>query len=287
MRKLLYAILLIMMMIPLACSNPSSGKMEFYSNADKVFVSSESESVLSFEVTLFTKSKVTNLEFGGFEGTNVENSRAELINNTVDQIKNHKHKGYYISIVMVNVMPEDGEHDIEINKMVLLLDGKPNKVHFTTPIKHTFAGGNVFTNDFVPYILPNEFSTQAINNENDTFIYQFEAKEAIELQSIYTLDHIKPIISDIKVDGQLVEKDELLPLSIPADSVVEIALMFEGKTNELDMYHFVSTNLYFEYINVKTSEKQANVVALFFNPIYPIEDSMDHINRFIDHVIYK
>ncbi len=261
--------------------------MEFYSNADKVFVSSESESVLSFEVTLFTKYKVTNMEFDGFEGTNVENVSAELINNTVEQIKNYKHKDYFTSIVMVNVMPEAGQHDIEISKMVLLLNGKPNKIHFTNPIKHTFTGGNVFTNDFVPNILPNEFSTQAINNENDTFIYQFEAKEDIELQNIYTLDHIKPVISEIKINGQLVEKDEFLPLSISADSVVEIYLTFEGKTNELDMYHFVSTNLYFEFLNAKTLEKQANVVALFFNPIYPIEDSMDHINRYIDHVIYK
>ena len=286
MRQLLYAILLIMMIIPLACSNPSSGKMEFYSNADKVFVSSESESVLSFEVTLFTKNKVSTMEFDGFEGTNVENVSAELINNTVDKIKNHKHKDYYTSIVMVNVMPAADQQDIEIHKMVLLLDGKPKKFHFTTPIKHTFAGGNVFSNEFVPYLLPNEFSTQAINSE-DTFIYQFEAKEDIELQGIYTLDHIKPNITEIKVDGQLVDYSETLPLSISAGSVVEIALSFEGKTNELDKYHYVSTNLYFDFINVKTAEKQANVVALFFNPIYPVEDSMNHINRFIDHVIYK
>lgn len=286
MRQLLYAILLIMMIIPLACSNPSSGKMEFYSNADKVFVSSESESVLSFEVTLFTKNKVSTMEFDGFEGTNVENVSAELINNTVDKIKNHKHKDYYTSIVMVNVMPAADQQDIEIHKMVLLLDGKPKKIHFTTPIKHTFAGGNVFSNEFVPYLLPNEFSTQAINSE-DTFIYQFEAKEDIELQGIYTLDHIKPNITEIKVDGQLVDYSETLPLSISAGSDVEIALSFEGKTNELDKYHYVSTNLYFDFINVKTAEKQANVVALFFNPIYPVEDSMNHINRFIDHVIYK
>ncbi len=289
MNKKLYTMILLLTISLFSCSQLSSNNdtLDLYSNAEKVLISSENESSLSFEITFFSKNKVKKYEYLGLEGTNIENLNVEIIDNTIDKIKSHKYKDYYTTVLMVTIIPnEQINSEIEINKLVLNINGESNKIEFTTPIVHSFQGGNVFTHDLIPYTMPNDMSTMVIISD-DELVYQFEAKEEIEIENVYAKDFITPNISKMNIGGNIIEGEIQYPISIPANTVVELVLQFSGNEPTINELNYISTNLFFEYTTKENAEKQANGVVVFLNPIYPILDDLDKVESYIDSYIYN
>lgn len=289
MNKKLWIMILFATYILISCSQISSNDdmLDLYSNTEKVLISSENESSLSFEFTLFTKRKVKKFASLGLEGINVENLNIEMIDNTIDKIKNHKYKNYYTTVFMVTITPtEELIDEIEINKLSLNIDGEGIKVEFTTPIAHSFKGGNIFTHDFIPYIMPNDISSLVITSDSE-LIYQFEAKKDIQLENIYAKDYLTPTISMINIGGNIFDEKIPYPISIPANTMVEISLQFRGNEPTIDELNYISTNLFFEYTTNESSIKQTNEVVVFINPIYPILDDLNRVESYIDSFIYN
>lgn len=261
--------------------------LDLYSNAEKVLISTEDESSLSFEFTLFSKNKIKEYGYLGLEGTNIENLDVEINDNTIDTIKNNKYRNYYTTVLMVTVMPKQQViQDIEINKLVFSVNGDANNVEFTTPIVHSFKGGNIFTQDFIPYIMPNDMSSKAIVGENE-FIYQFEVKKDIQLEKVYAKDFLTSSISKMNIGGNSVENGIEYPISIFANTVVELALQFSGNESTINELNYIATNLFFEYTTNENSERQANEVVIFLNPIYPIQDDLNTVEHYIDTYLYN
>lgn len=289
MNKKLYIVPFILTSILFSCSQLSSNNdtLNLYFNAEKVLISSENESSLSFEITFFSKNKVKKYEYLGLEGTNIENLNVEMIDNTIDKIKSHKYKDYYTTVLMVTIIPnEQINSEIEINRLALNINEQSHKVEFTTPIVHSFRGGNVFTHDFVPYMMPNEMSSLVIIND-DELLYQFEAKTDLELENVYAQDFITPSISKMNIGGNIVEENIQFPISIPANTMVELVLQFSGNEPTINELNYISTNLFFEYTTKENSEKQSNEVVVFLNPIYPITNDLNKIENYIDAYIYN
>lgn len=288
MNKKLYIVFFIITSFLFSCSQLSSNNdtLNLYFNAEKVLISSENESSLSFEITFFSKNKVKKYEYLGLEGTNIENLNVEMIDNTIDKIKNHKYRDYYTTILMVTITPkEEINSEIEINRLALNINGQSHKVEFTTPIVHSFKGGNVFTHDFVPCMMPNEMSSLVIIND-DELLYQFEAKTDLELENVYAQDFITPSISKMNIGGDIIEGEIQYPISIPANAMVELVLQFSSNEPIIDELNYISTNLFFEYTTKENTEKQINGVVVFLNPIYPILDDLNKVDSYIDSYIY-
>lgn len=289
MTKRLYIIILFLSSILISCSqlNSDNDTTGLYSNAEKILISSENESSLSFEITLFSKNKIKQYEYLGLEGTNIDNLDVEMTDNTIDKIKNHKYKDYYTTVLIITITPEQQfNREIEINKLVLNINGESNKVEFTTPIIHAFEGGNVFTDDLLPYVMTNEMTSMSIKN-NDEFLYQFEAKKDLQIENIYAKDFLTPSISKMNIGGNIVEDEIQYPISIPANTMVELALQFNGNEPTINELNYISTNLFFEYIAEGNPEKQTNGVVVFLNPIYPILDDLNKVENYIDTYIYN
>lgn len=289
MTKRLYIIILFLSSILISCSqlNSDNDMTGLYSNAEKILISSENESSLSFEITFFSKNKIKQYEYLGLEGTNIDNLDVEMTDNTIDKIKNHKYKDYYTTVLIITITPEQQfNREIEINKLVLNINGESNKVEFTTPIIHAFEGGNVFTDDLLPYVMTNEMTSMSIKN-NDEFLYQFEAKRDLQIENIYAKDFLTPSISKMNIGGNIVEEEIQYPISIPANTMVELALQFNGNEPTINELNYISTNLFFEYIAEGNPEKQTNGVVVFLNPIYPILDDLNKVENYIDTYIYN
>lgn len=283
MNKKLSIMIVLLASVLLSCSQLGSnnGMLDLYSNAEKVLISSENESSLSFELVLFSKNKIKKYEYIGLEGTNIEHLTVEIADNTIDKIKKHKYKHYYTNVFMITVTPKKKlSQEIVINKLVLNINGEANKVEFTTPIVHSFEGGNIFTHDFIPTIIPNDM-TSIMTKSDDEIVYQFEAKKAIQLEKIHAKKFLTVNISKIKIGENIFDEHIQLPISIPADSMVEISLQLSGDEPAIDKLNYISTNLFFEYTTVENVKKQTNGVVVFLNPIYPILDDLNKVENYL------
>lgn len=285
MKKLSLGIAMIFALLFLTSCNWSVPQQAFYYNSSQIYVHSESEDNLTFDIAVFSKEKLSEVKGVGIESTTNESEDflITITDQTVDQLKKHRYKGLYTNVLSVELKPQNKVKECVINRLILNLNGQPQKIEFKTPIRHKFSGGNKFTEELRPAVIPNDFSSSFINQTNELFIYEFNASQNITLTKISCLDFLKIHgltiwINDIKTDHAN------LPLEIKSGQNVKLGFNYTGNTlTEMD---YVATNLKIEYTKGSDNTPLSNEVFLIFHPIYPIENNdYSHIDKMIHSII--
>lgn len=276
--------ILIVVLFSTSCSS-NEAKNDFYSNADYILVNTNEETALCFQLSLFSKSKIEKVDFISFQGSNVSDLKVDFIDNTIDEIKDYKYKGLYTKVLNFTVKPGSSK-DITINEALLKFDGKEKKITFKNPIKHTYSEDNIWSEEMMIGIIPNDMAATVINDSEELFTYVFNTQKDIELRSITIRDYLKPVDLKIKVDDVEVGNIDSLPLDIGANKEVKIIFYFSSTNDAVNNVSYLGTNLKFEY-NVKgSSDILKNDFLIYFNPIYPFQDNdFSRIQKCIDKVV--
>jgi len=280
--------LILLVVVTITLSACFSSTPEFGSNGSNVFVHTKSPDILSFQVALFSKSKIKNIEYIDIEGKSItgeEEFAVEILNNNVDELDSYKYRGLHITNVMIDISVEETEKEIdsyEISKIVLNIDGKQCEVILDTPIIHEISenGGNTFTEELRISVIPNEFSSRWLNNPEQSVIYEFHATEELMINKVHFSDFVEATNITIALDDSEFKNAEF-PIHVNQGQEVKIGMSFSSKV--ADQLSYVSTNLYFDYVTAKDNTERFNSAVVVFDPISPISDGdTSHIDTLID-----
>jgi hypothetical protein len=273
-------LLLLFILITVSSCARQEAKDDFYSNASELLVNSASEGVLSFGLTLFTKTKIHMVECIGLDGSgiNYQDCNVEVFDNNVDRLKAYHYKGLYVQTLLITITPRVPSEKCSITRIHLNVDGEKHKVDFPHPLTHDFTQGNVFTEELRISVIPNEFPSRFINDDEQLLTYMFTVTEDVVLEEIACTDFLELTDFQIRENG-ILKGDCEFPVSFAAGSDVDINFRYiSDLANECS---YVATTLIFRYRKVADNEELANKVQLIFDPIYPISDNntspIDHI----------
>ena len=283
---LICTMLLVGLLSITSCDNSDKNIKDFYSNADFIYVNTNFENLMEFNVKLFTKYKISNVSLVSIDGNNVDGLEVNLLNNTMDEIKQYKYCEFYTYSLGVSVSSQDSK-EVVLNSMTIKInEEKTEKIVFQTPLKHLFSGGNQWYEEFMISFIPNDFSTNVVNSVS--FLpYTFVAEEDVVIDKIFYNDFLEPEILNVFIDDKLTQEKQL-PLRINKNQKVEIQLQIKSMDYGFNKIDYISTNLKFNYKIVKTDESRqvdiyivADVLNLITNGRY------DNFNTVIDKIIFE
>lgn len=287
MKKNIAMLLICICILTMVSCRSNDAKGEFYTNSNSILVNTHSSGCLSFSLLLFTKDKIKSIEYVGLEGNNIDwkNYNVNIIDSTIKEISSYKYKGLYTKVLTIEITPKNSSSDISFSSLKLNVNGTIRKIEFKTPPKNIYSGGNSFTDYLQPAVLPNDFNISFINNNNQSLIYEFNTTVPIELTSIECVDFLS--ISDINIwINNIRLENTALPIHIENNKNVKIGLHYNGKN--ISDASYLSTNIYFRFINNSDGKKYSNSALLTFDPVYPIHDNdLSSINNIIDEIIKK
>lgn len=255
------------------------------STAPNIFINSKSPDVLSFNIALFSKEKINIIDYIGLEGTDINNNdySVNIIDNNIDSFNSYKYKELYIQYIMVEITRKNNIESCNFENLIINVDGVRQSLHFSTPVNHKFTDGNVFSEDLQISVMPNEFPSNFINNDQERVTYEFYAAEDIVLQDIYFDDFLSVSNVIYAIGDEDAHKAEF-PINIKKGQTIKIAFSFDSKSaNNLS---YLATNIYFNYLTKSDNEKHFNSALVVFDPIYPFfENDNTNINKIIDSLL--
>lgn len=265
-----------------SCTSEQQEIANFMNTASNIFINSKSSDVLSFNVALFSKEKISQIDYIGLEGTNVNNDDyiVNIIDNNIDVLNSYKYKGLYIKYIMVEITGKDNIKNCTFENLILNVDGVRQSLSFSTPVNHIFSEGNIFTEGLQISVIPNEFPSSFINNEQESVTYEFYATEDVVLQDI-RFDDFLSVSNVIYAIGDEDAHNAEFPISVKKGETIRISFSFTSNSaNELS---YVATNIYFDYLTKSDNTKHFNSVFVVFDPVYPIiENDNTKINKIVD-----
>ena len=181
---------------------------------------------------------------------------------------------------MVEITGKDNIKNCTFENLILNVDGVRQSLSFSTPVNHIFSEGNIFTEGLQISVIPNEFPSSFINNEQESVTYEFYATEDVVLQDIRFDDFLS--VSDvIYAIGDEDAHNAEFPISVKKGETIRISFSFTSNSaNELS---YVATNIYFDYLTKSDNTKHFNSVFVVFDPVYPIiENDNTKINKIVD-----
>lgn len=285
LRKFLICVLAILTLLAAGCSDAEKSQdvLEYYDNSKYISIDVVSGNVLCFDLVLFTKEKVNNVECIGLagEGIGADTFQVSVINNTIDIYREHEYKNLYCSDWMFECKPNDENTDYVINEIELMIDGTVRKITFDTPITYNTAMGNdIFDEELEVYSFPNEFASSVINS-GEYMEYSFVANKKLEIKDVYTEGDIKP---DVKIFlNENREKEYSLPLEVEAGTKIDMEISYSS--NNLNEFNYVLTNLYATY-SVDGQEYTRKGVIVF-SPTSPVDSELKKIDSYIDYILSR
>jgi hypothetical protein len=264
------------------CSSGQWETADFMNNASNVFVNSKSLNTLSFNVALFSKQKIEKIDYVGIAGVNVNNNdyTVNIIDNNIDVLNSYKYKDLYIKYIMVEIIAKGDVKNCTIKNIILNVDGVRQSLSFSTPVNHIFSEGDIFTEELQISVIPNEFPSSFINNEQEVVTYKFYATEDVVLQGI-RLDNFLSVANVVYAIGEENPHSAHFPINVKKGETISISFSFTSDSaNELS---YVATNLYFDYLTKADNKKLFNSVSVVFDPVYPVfNNDATNINKIVD-----
>jgi hypothetical protein len=264
------------------CSSGQRETADFMNNASNIFVNSKSLNTLSFNVALFSKQKIEKIDYVGIAGVNVNNNdyTVNIIDNNIDVLNSYNYKDLYIKYIMVEIIAKGDVKNCTIKNIILNVDGVRQSLSFSTPVNHIFSEGDVFTEELQISVIPNEFPSSFINNEQGVVTYNFYATEDVVLQGI-RLDDFLSVANVVYAIGEENPHIAHFPINVKKGETISISFSFTSDSaNELS---YVATNLYFDYLTKADNKKLFNSVSVVFDPIYPVfNNDATNINKIVD-----
>ena len=245
------------------CSSGQRETADFMNNASNIFVNSKSLNTLSFNVALFSKQKIEKIDYVGIAGVNVNNNdyTVNIIDSNIDVLNSYKYKDLYIKYIMVEIIAKGDVENCTIKNIILNVDGVRQSLSFSTPVNHIFSEGNVFTEELQISVIPNEFPSSFINNEQGVVTYKFYATEDVVLQGI-RLDNFLSVANVVYAIGEENPHSAHFPINVKKGETISISFSFTSDSaNELS---YVATNLYFDYL---TTYLCMNLYMFFLLPL--------------------
>lgn len=285
----LFALLVLIITIFTSCTKSNTGRhgkeLDFASNGSKVFINTKSSNVLSLNIALFSNNKISDVKYIGLEGSNINNADFDvnIIDNTVNELNRFKYKGLYTKYIMLEITKKnEAVQSCEFNKLVLNVDGERRDINFSTPVKHQFVEGNVFTEALEISVIPNEFAASFINNKDASAIYEFTATKDLTIERVYFDDFLEPIDIFYSINNSQ-PQSAIFPINVSNGDQINIGFSIDSKI--VDSNSYVSTNLIFEYKTNNSDENIYNSVFVVFDPIYPLTDNeFKNIEQLIDGI---
>ncbi|HHZ02213.1 MAG TPA: hypothetical protein GX396_04655 [Tissierellia bacterium] len=184
---------------------------------------------------------------------------------------------------MLEITKKGAVQSCEFNNLVLNVDGERRDISFSTPVKHKFDEGNIFTEALQISVIPNEFASSYINNSDAGATYEFNATEDLTIERIFFDDFLEPIDITYSINNAQ-SQSATFPITVKKGEQVKISFSFDSK--KVDTNSYISTNLFFEYKTTNNATNIHNSVVVVFDPIYPIMDNdVKDIEQLIDVII--
>ncbi|MBQ8447573.1 MAG: hypothetical protein IJX27_01420 [Clostridia bacterium] len=207
-----------------ACGN-TGDEVIVVSDGVKIDIDYSSES-MGFSLNMISISEKTEVEFVRFEGTGLENIRdVEFKKRTfeaADQVKkdgNYFHAYHFkVNTILKDTSSKDGNYSVNINSVVLKVDGKERTVDFEFPIKYYH---NKNYNDRSTYMygpltisgasleMGQEFSFSVTNAQEDIYIKNFYFSDFLDAKNAKLCAEVETTSSDANggsVNGVMTEE---------------------------------------------------------------------------------
>ena len=262
--------------------SPEPSVAEFATNASKVFVHQGGSGLLSFNLVLFSRQKISHVDVSGIDVADQDSSDFDVTveNNDFGGIENRSYRGWHTKVVLVTITAPTGITNYEVAAMRLVVDGTPRNVEFTTHLVLADSGGNIFADAFQGRVLPNGFGSEFINAPDQTALYRFTATEDLVLTDVYLPEFITIGSMAASIDQSSLQEARL-PLSLRAGQELYLELSFSSHV--ADEQSYVATTLFFDFTLTGTEERKTNGVSIEFDPISPLsEGDYSKIDRLID-----
>ncbi|MCL1852093.1 MAG: hypothetical protein FWF88_03560 [Peptococcaceae bacterium] len=267
------------------CQKPQTA--HFASNADKILVNSQRSDTLSFRLTLFTKSRIADVSFAGWEDSRLKDAgyQAEVIDSNNDTLNNYGYKDLFVKYLTIIVTPpENVVGNCKISAILLNVDGKPRRIAFKTPLKHAFTGGYIATKSF-GFVIPSEVAARVINSQEALISLELVANEDLVLNKVSFLDFIEAANIKLSINDQPV-KEAAFPLNLEKGDTVNFSISVVSAI--ADSFSYVSTNIVFEYTSIEDGTTHSGNSCLSFDPVYlPAGVKTSEIDAWIDDLFFQ
>ena len=183
---------------------------------------------------------------------------------------------------MIEIIQKNGVNHCAFQKLILNVDGTRQTLSFDTPVNHEFSDGNVFTKALQISVVPNEFPSEFINDNQQSASYEFEATEDLTLQKIRFNDFLSSSNVVYSIDDGISQNTNF-PISLKKGQKIKITFSFMSElANNLS---YLTSNIYFDYITDNDNVEHFNSAVIVFDPIYPLNDNdMSNVNKLIESI---
>jgi hypothetical protein len=206
-----------------------------------------------FGVDLVTTDKNIDVEFVSFTGENVQGLAVDFQDETFDDIKNLKHKNYYIKLLgfICSVGNEfRGDESVRIDSVILKINGIEHEYPFSAPLRHLSKQEDnedpqVFIGFFPTIIMSTSLGSQE-------YSFEYLTESAVTITDFSFNDFL--VISDatISVNDTIVGSlSESLPLDVPKDATVAISCVISQKDSGATGYESICCDACLTYLTEK------------------------------------
>ena len=283
MKKKIGTILVLSMMFLSGCGKEKKDDKMYYDNSGNIIVNVVSEAAPCFDMVFFTEETINNVEVSKVigDGINDDTFQVSVMNNTADIYRNHKYKNLYCSDWMFDFKTDENYTEYKITGMELKINGEVRRINFGTPLEYINGEGyDVLSKELRAVFFANEFPSSAINS-GDFFTYNFIADKKMTIEEVY-------VGGDLKAEVRLFLNDDMtkeysFPVEVDEGTMVNMFISY--KSDVLDIFSYVLTNLYVTYSVDGQKNTCKGVVA--FSPTSPVDEELKKIDSLIDYIISK
>lgn len=283
MKKIIGTILVLSMMFLSGCGKEKKDDKMYYDNSGNIIVNVVSEAAPCFDMVFFTEETVNNVEVSKVigDGINDDTFQVSVMNNTADIYRNHKYKNLYCSDWMFEFKTDENYTEYKITGMELKINGEVRKINFDTPLECINGEGyDVLSKELKAVFFPNEFPSSVINS-GEFFTYNFIADKKMTIEEVYVGGNLKAEVKLFLNDDMT--KEYSFPVEVDEGTTVNMFISY--KSDVLDIFSYVLTNLYVTYSVGGQKDTCKGVVA--FSPTSPVDEELKKIDSLIDYIISK
>lgn len=286
-RTLVPMILVFVLMCTTVGCRSINHKTGIYTNSDYILVDNANKVLLEFQLAMFSSDKIKSIEVIDFEGNNVDDLKCLVEDNTASELNKYKYRNFYTYTMDLSVLKGNAD-EIEINKIVMKINGKKKIIPFKNAIKHSFKEGHVWGKKLEISSIPNELSSNCLSNNNRVFPYEFNTTDNIKLEKPVFKNFVKADNFQVLIDNEIVNKEDVFPLEVGKGKNIKIDFNINPLEEDIDNKYYILTNLTFNFSSDNGVNSEYDDFIVNINPIYPIEDlDMTKINEYIDTIIYN
>lgn len=265
--------------------NEDSGELkEFYCNAKDITVNAQTENIMDFNISFFTKDKVKEVELLKVNGDEKQDIgfNVNCINayEDIDIVLNHKYKGLYFYDCIVEMTWSEQPKDYKIENIELKINDEVRTIKFANPLSYKIAECKYSNGALTMYRWANAFGSRFLVND-EPVIYSFKAEENVTIGEVYTLDKdVKAKIENVMVNGKPVSFDDNIQLN--KGDMVDLSVVYSSDVYSENSY--VTTNFVIECEYNSIVDKLSGQIC--FNPVDSVNpENFSNLDKYIEYII--